>query len=75
MVCYHLLVMAFRATDEAAGEIGTLDSGAVKNDVFEGKFSMHTSRNATGIVFAVYIGVLHNEVSDILAAIDNWWIV
>ena len=67
----QLLVIAFRATDEAAGEIGSLDSSAVKDNVFEPKFSMHTTRNATGIVMAGHIGVLHNEVPDIIAA----WVV
>ena len=67
----HLVVIAFRATDEAAGEIGSLDSSAVKDNVFEPKFSMHTTRNATGIVMAGHIGVLHNEVPDIIAA----WVV
>ena len=67
----RLLVIAFRATDEAAGEIGSLDSSAVKDNVFEPKLSMHTTRNATGIVSTTYFGVLHNKVFDIIAA----WVV
>ena len=62
---------AFREPYEATCVIGSLDSGAVKNDILEYKLSKHMTRNATSIVSATHIGVLHNEVSNVIAT----WII